>query len=148
MEGIKFDDFNNDSLEYLPEPTSTLSINKQDSGNCQLGTPQTLKQATLQNYGRILGLIEDYMEIQKIEKKTAADIAKMDAICNYISTEADAYCRKKSVETKSQVEKITLIQQMLRDYYQQNNHNLQSEHFKEIIEAIVNTIKTGSNGSN
>ena len=140
MEGIKFDDFNNDSLEYLPEPTSTLSINKQDSGNCQLGTPQTLKQAALQNFGEFIGLAKELVEIRKIKVKTAADIAKMNAICNYISTEADAYCRKKSVETKSQIEKITLIQQMLRDYYQQNNHNLSSEQFKEIIEAVVNCL--------
>lgn len=89
------------------------------------------------NFGNILNLANDIVEIRRMEVQSEAIIAKMKEDRANLLAEAEAYAKRKNSDTTSVVEKMKVIQEMMKDYYQFNNSNMTSEDFSKLITEIV-----------
>ena len=89
------------------------------------------------NFGNILSLANDIVEIKKMSVQSEAIIAKMKEERAILLAEAEAYAKRKNADTTSIVEKMKVIQAMMKDFYQFNNSNMTSEDFSKVITEIV-----------
>lgn len=89
------------------------------------------------NFGNILNLANDIVEIKKMSVQSEAIISKMKEDRANLIAEAEAYSKRKNADTTSVVEKMKVIQSMMKDYYQFNNSNMTSEDFSKVITEIV-----------
>lgn len=89
------------------------------------------------NFGNILNLANDIVEIKKMSVQSEAIIAKMKEERAILLAEAEAYAKRKNADTTSIVEKMKVIQAMMKDFYQFNNSNMTSEDFSKVITEIV-----------
>ena len=69
--------------------------------------------------------------------QSEAIIAKMKEERAILLAEAEAYAKRKNADTTSIVEKMKVIQAMMKDFYQFNNSNMTSEDFSKVITEIV-----------
>lgn len=89
------------------------------------------------NFGNILNLANDIVEIKKMSVQSEAIISKMKEDRATLVAEAEAYAKRKNADTTSVVEKMKVIQAMMKDFYQFNNSNMTSEDFSKVITEIV-----------
>lgn len=90
------------------------------------------------NFGSILDLAYDITEICKMKVQSDAVINKMEQDRKTLLAEAEAYAIRKNVDTSSIIDKMKLVQEMMRDFYQYNNSNISSEDFSKIISEVIN----------
>ena len=88
-----------------------------------------LLNSVADNFGNILNLANDIVEIKKMSVQSEAIIAKMKEERAILLAEAEAYAKRKNADTTSIVEKMKVIQAMMKDFYQFNNSNMTSEEF-------------------
>lgn len=96
-----------------------------------------LLNSVADNFGNILNLANDIVEIKKMSVQSEAIIAKMKEERSILLAEAEAYAKRKNADTTSIVEKMKVIQAMMKDFYQFNNSNMTSEDFSKVITEIV-----------
>ncbi len=61
----------------------------------------------------------------------------MEADRKQLLAEAEAYVLMKNADTNSVIARMNVIRLMMQDFYQQSNHQITSEDFKQIITSIV-----------
>ena len=116
---------------------STRNIELSDTaGDTQYG--EKLGDAVADNFDKILDLASDIVEIRKMKMQSDAVIAHMQETRKQILTEAEAYCMKKEKDTKNVVEKMSIVREMMNDFYRQKDAPLTSEDFCKIITEVVN----------
>lgn len=93
--------------------------------------------AIADNFGSILDLAYDIVETNKIKVQTDAIISKMKEDRESLLAEAEVYAKKKNADTKSIVERMRVIQEMMRDFYQYNNSSMSGDEFSKVVSEIV-----------
>lgn len=93
--------------------------------------------AIADNFGSILDLAYDIVETNKIKVQTDAIISKMKEDRETLLAEAEVYAKKKNADTKSIVERMRVIQEMMRDFYQYNNSSMSGDEFSKVVSEIV-----------
>lgn len=89
------------------------------------------------NFGNILNLANDIIEMKKMKVQSEAIISKIREERESLLAEAEAYAKRKNADTSSIIEKMKIIQSMIRDFYQFNNSSMTSEDFSKVITEIV-----------
>lgn len=89
------------------------------------------------NFGNILNLANDIIEMKKMKVQSDAIISKIREERENLLAEAEAYAKRKNADTSSIIEKMKIIQSMIRDFYQFNNSSMTSEDFSKVITEIV-----------
>ena len=89
------------------------------------------------NFGNILNLVSNVVEIKKMKEVSKALKEKMEEDRKRIETEAQAYVLKMGADTTAVVERMNVIREMMNDFYKHRNGNLTSEDFREIISEVV-----------
>ena len=89
------------------------------------------------NFGNILNLANDIIEMKKMKVQSDAIISKIREERESLLAEAEAYAKRKNADTSSIIEKMKIIQSMIRDFYQFNNSSMTSEDFSKVITEIV-----------
>lgn len=113
-----------------------LSLNNK---NIQLENNKVV-DTVVDNFGSILNLAYDITEIYKMKVQSDAVISKMEQDRKTLLAEAEAYAIRKNVDTNSIIEKMKLIQEMMRDFYKYNNSNMSGEDFSKIISDVINQL--------
>jgi hypothetical protein len=99
------------------------------------------------NFGNILNLVSNVVEIKKMEVVSDALLKKMREDEKRIETEAQAYALKMGADTTAVVERMNVIREMMNDFYKHNsNGNLSGEDFCKIITEVVNQMGRIENG--
>jgi len=96
------------------------------------------------NMGSIIEIAKDIVDIQKMRVQSEAILAKMAEDRKMLLTEAEVYVRRKNVDTKSVVDRMRIIQDLLRDFYSYNQTNttgLSGEEFTKIISDVLATME-------
>ena len=99
-----------------------------------------------QNFGRILDLAGEMIEIRKLKEVTEAQLKLMEENRKQLIDEANAYAIKKRADTDSVVGRMTIIKEMMQDFYVHNNGQMTGEDFCKIITEIVNQMGRIENG--
>lgn len=121
----------------FPVDRSSATLSKVENNSTTANSPETIKQAAAQNFGKILELAGGLVELGKIKVVSDAVLAKMEADRKQLLSEAEVYVAKKNADTKSDVDRMNIIRLMMLDFYQQSNLQITSEDFKQIIKSIV-----------
>lgn len=97
-----------------------------------------MEDAIAENFGQILELASDILEIEKMKVQSDAVLRQMEESRKNLLAEAEAYATKKNADTNGVVQKMQTVREMMRDFYQYNNNSkLTSEDFSRIISSIV-----------
>jgi len=102
-----------------------------------------LSDALADNMGSIINIAKDIVDIQKMKVQSDAILAKMAEDRKMLLAEAEAYVNRKNADTTNIVERMRVIQEMLRDFYSSNQKGatgLSGEEFKEIITDVLATM--------
>ena len=103
--------------------------------------------AVADNFDKILRLASDIVSIQKMHMQSDIVIKQMREAREQLLAETKCYAEKKDADTKSVVEKMKVIRDMMNDFYQHASQNLTSEDFSKIITEVVNQMgKMENNG--
>lgn len=117
----------------------TLSV--ADQGNAVVipsAQNSRMSDAIADNFGQILELASGIVEIEKMKVQSAAVLKQMEESRKNLLAEAEAYATKKNADTDGVVQKMQMVRDMMRDFYQYNNNaNLSGEDFSRIISSIV-----------
>lgn len=98
------------------------------------------------NFGNILNLVSNIVEIKKMEVVSEELLKKMREDEKRIATEAQAYALKMGADTTAFVERMNVIREMMNDFYKHSNDNLTSEDFCKIITEVVHQMGQIENG--
>ena len=131
--------------ENLPVVKSTTTVSKPGDNSTPTSSPQTLTQAAAQNFGKILDLAGDIVEIQRMKVASDAVLAKMKADCEQLLAEAEAYVKRKNADTNSDTARMNVIRLMMQDFYQQNNQQMKDEVFCKIITDTIEKLGSKNN---
>lgn len=94
--------------------------------------------AVADNFGEILNIASSIVEIEKMKVQSDAVIRKMEEDRKNLLAEAEAYATKKNADANGVVQKMQIVRDMMRDFYECNtNANLSGEDFSRIISSIV-----------
>ncbi|KUO74922.1 MAG: hypothetical protein APF81_08190 [Desulfosporosinus sp. BRH_c37] len=102
-----------------------------------------LADALEDNMGSIIEIAKNIVDIQKMKVQSEAILAKMAEDRKMLLTEAEVYVMRKNVDTKSVVDRMRIIQDLLRDFYSYNQTNatgLSGEEFTKIISDVLATM--------
>ena len=127
--GLKVVESKRRSVKNLDDNTVII----ENKGNAS----DKLLNTVADNFGNILNLANDIVELKKMSIQSEAIIAKMNEDRATLVAEAEAYAKRKNADTTSVVEKMKVIQAMMKDFYQFNNSNMTSEDFSKVITEIV-----------
>lgn len=98
------------------------------------------------NFGNILNLVSNIVEIQKTIVFSETVLEKMREDRKRLETEAQAYALKMGADTTAVVERMNVIREMMNDFYKHSNGNLSSEDFCKIITEVVEQMGRIENG--
>lgn len=124
-------------LEVVKSRRMNSSFNNDENSVVINNGNNKLANSIADNFGNILELAGDIVEIQKMKTQSNAVLEKMREDRKTLVSEAEAYAKKKNADTNSVVEKMKVIQEMMRDFYQQNNSSMSGEDFSKVISEIV-----------
>ncbi len=96
-----------------------------------------MMNAVADNLGNIINLANDLVEIQRMKVHSDAILEKMKEDRANLIAEADVYAKRKNADTSSIVERMRVIQEMMKDFYQYNNSNMTGEEFSKVISDII-----------
>lgn len=101
---------------------------------------EQIVNALADNLGNIIKLTRDIVDIQRMKVQSEAVLAKMEADRKMLLAEAESYAIKKNADTKNVIDRMKLIQELLRDFYTYNQGSttgITSEDFTRIISVIL-----------
>ena len=146
MKGIELiEPFENNGENTL-ECTPTTTTRPQKSEGNGAKQPLTIKQAAAENFGKILELAGSIVEIKKMKVASDAILRKMEEDRKMLLAEAEAYVEKKNADTRSIVDRMNVIRQMMQDFYNQSNVNISGEEFRQTITCILDHFERTENG--
>lgn len=122
---------NNSNKEVVKSDKENLPEKKQSNKDKVI-------ESVSDNFENILNLAGDIVEIKKMQVQADAVLGHMREKRQLILDEAEAYARKKNVDTKGVIERMNVIRSMMQDYYAASNNNISSEDFRAVITDIVN----------
>lgn len=94
--------------------------------------------AVADNFGQILDIASSIVEIERMKVQSEAVIKQMAETRKNLLAEAEVYAIKKNADADSVVQKMQIVRDMMRDFYECNtNANLSGEDFSRIISSIV-----------
>lgn len=125
-------DMNNSKLELVENKNSLKFVD--DEINT---TSNKITDVVADNFENILNLANDIIEIKKMKVQSDAILSKIREDRENLLAEAEAYVKRKNADTSSVIEKMKVIQLMIRDFYQFNNSSMTSEDFSKVITEIV-----------
>ena len=140
-----------EGIEKL-ETSSRLPAKKAETAPVSNQQPKALTKGDKamdmlsQNFGRILDLAGEMIEIRKLKEVTEAQLMLMEENRKQLIDEANAYAIKKRADTDSVVGRMTIIKEMMQDFYVHNNGQMTGEDFCKIITEIVNQMGRIENG--
>ena len=97
--------------------------------------------AIADNFGQILDLASNIIEIEKMKVQSDAVLKQMEESRKALIDEATAYAMKTNAETDRVVKKLQIIRDMMRDFYQYNNTKISGEEFSRTISDIINNME-------
>ena len=116
----------------IVESSRGLPIEKKERHNKDNGNP--VLNAVADNFGQIIDLAYDLVEIEKVKVQSAAIVANMEATRKQLIAETDAYVSRKNADTNAIVSKMVVVREMMKDFYQYDGgKNLSSDDFSKII---------------
>lgn len=125
-------------FEIVPSRRNTSAVEPPDVTILSPSQNSRIVDAIADNFGQILDLASGIVEIEKIKVQSDVVLKQMEASRQQLLSEAEAYAKKKSADTESVVNKMQMVRDMMRDFYQYNNNaNLSGEDFSRIISSIV-----------
>jgi|GEM_PF-2607540 hypothetical protein len=128
----------NRDFEVVQSKRNISSVEHPDVTISSLSESARMSDAISDNFHHILDLASGIVEIEKIKVQSEAVLKHMEASRQQLLSEAEAYAKKKSADTESVVQKMQMVRDMMRDFYQYNNNaNLSGEDFSRIISSIV-----------
>lgn len=89
------------------------------------------------NMGNIINLAQNMLELERMKVQSDAILEKMKQDRETLIAEAEAYAKRKNADTNSVVERMRIIQDMMRDFYQYNNSSMSGEEFSKVISDII-----------
>lgn len=89
------------------------------------------------NMGNIINLAQNMLELERMKVQSDAILEKMKQDRDTLIAEAEAYAKRKNADTNSVVERMRIIQDMMRDFYQYNNSSMSGEEFSKVISDII-----------
>ncbi len=105
----------------------------------QSSSGDKLVSAAAENFPRILDLVGEGISIRKMKAQSEVAIREMEEKRKTLLAEAECYAQKKNADTKSVVDRMNVVRQMMNDFYQNcGNQQLTSEDFSKVITEIVN----------
>lgn len=108
------------------------------SGKNPIKLNTRMQDAIADNFGNILELAANIVEIEKMKVQTDDVIRQMEEKRKDMVAEAESYAKRKNADTDSVIQKMQMVRDMMRDFYQYNNNaNLSGEDFSRIISGIV-----------
>ena len=108
------------------------------SGKNPIKLNTRMQDAIADNFGNILELAANIVEIEKMKVQTDDVIRQMEEKRKDMVAEAESYAKRKNSDTDSVIQKMQMVRDMMRDFYQYNNNaNLSGEDFSRIISGIV-----------
>ena len=126
----------NRDFEVVQSKRNISSVEHPDVTISSLSESARMSDAISDNFHHILDLASGIVEIEKVQSE--AVLKHMEASRQQLLSEAEAYAKKKSADTESVVQKMQMVRDMMRDFYQYNNNaNLSGEDFSRIISSIV-----------
>jgi hypothetical protein len=96
--------------------------------------------AAADNFGTILDIVKDVVDIKKMQVQSELVLAKMAEDRKMLLAEAEVYVMKKNTDTKNVVDRMKMIRMLLRDFYVYNHNNtagLSGEDFSKIITELL-----------
>jgi hypothetical protein len=112
-----------------------------DSGpSFPVTTDTKLMDTIADNFPRIMDVVKDIVDIERMKVQSKAVLEKMAEDRKIILAEAEAYVSKKNADTKHIVDRMRVIQDLLRDFYiynQKNSSGLSGDDFARIITAVI-----------
>lgn len=97
-----------------------------------------IEDAIADNFGQILNLASNIVEIEKMKLQSEAVLKQMEESRKKLLAEAEAYAIKKNADTNIVIQKMQIVRDLMRDFYQYNNNaNLSGVEFSRIISKIV-----------
>ncbi|GKU25196.1 hypothetical protein [Clostridium folliculivorans] len=112
-------------------------VSNNDNGPVVVERGNKVVDKVVDNFENILSLAGDIVEIKKMQVQSDAILAKMKEDRENLLAEAKAYAERKNADTNSVVEKMKVIQSMMKEFYQFNNSNMSGEDFSRVISEIV-----------
>jgi hypothetical protein len=94
----------------------------------------------LESFDGIVNIARDIVEIEKIKVQSEAVLKKMAEDRKMLLAEAEAYVQKKNVDTQNIVDRMKMIQELLRDFYiynQKSPSGLSGDDFTRIITELL-----------
>lgn len=109
-----------------------------DSGRMKdYNKSEKITNAVADNLGNIINLANNLVEIQRMKVQSDAILEKMKEDRENLIAEAESYAKRKNADTSSVVERMRVIQDMMKDFYQYNNSNMTGEEFSKVISDII-----------
>ncbi|MHB9291410.1 hypothetical protein Holit_00486 [Hollandina sp. SP2] len=91
-------------------------------------------------FNNIVNLTKDIIAIEKIKVQSDIILKKMEEARRILLANAEAYVQKKNADTKNIVDRMRMIQDLLRDFYtfnQKNPSGLSGDNFTRIITELL-----------
>jgi len=101
------------------------------------GSKQELVHAAAENFGEIVKVAGQIVEIRKIYADSDARVAEIEAKKETLIAEADNYVKKVEADTNQTLSKAETVRLLLNDFYKNNPGNLSGEEFAGIIKELI-----------
>lgn len=127
-----------DGFELVESSRNVPAEQNESQKNNSVSNSSKMVDALTNNFGTILELVGNVLEMQKMKTASDAVLAKMAEDRKKLLDEAQAYAIKKRADTSSVVERMNVIRSMMQDFYAQSDGNMSGEDFCKIITEVVN----------
>ena len=93
--------------------------------------------AAADNFGTILNIVADIVDIQKMKEKSDAVVRELNAKGDYLIKEAKAYVAKKEADTNHVIEKMQVVRSLLNDFNKCEHPNMSGDEFSKVITQFI-----------
>ncbi|GHV30389.1 hypothetical protein FACS1894167_11160 [Synergistales bacterium] len=128
-----------DDFEIIEPTRDQISVKDSRTSN-PIGTHREIVHAVAGNMDKIIDIAKDIVDIEKMKVQSSAMLAKMAEDRKMLLAEAEAYVAKKNADTHNVVQRMRVIQDLLRDFYVHNQASasgLSGEDFSRIITELL-----------
>lgn len=133
-----------------PAQNNPVTVTKPGTNAPTVSGKDKLLGAAADNFGEILNLAGDLIELGKIKVVSDAVISQMAEKRKNLLAATDAYIRRKKADTAAVIDKMTVVRLMMSEFYEfckQNVIVITSEDFRACITEIVNQMGRIEHGS-
>ena len=96
-----------------------------------------LIQAAADNFGGILKIAGQMVEIKKMNDNADNQVAELEKKREILVTETENYVKRIEADTNQTLSKAEIFRSMLNDFYKNNNGALSGEEFSGIMKDII-----------